>query len=79
MRIFIKSGIFIRTSYELRLEMLESIQVYQGIFGRIFGYGIILVRGIGGSWQIVMRLESPFELRQHIFMELRKENKYSKN
>jgi hypothetical protein len=74
MRIFIKCGIIMRASYELRLEMLESIQVYQGIFGRIFGYGTILVHGIGASRRIVMRLESPLEFRQHIFMELRKEN-----
>lgn len=73
-RILIKSGIIRRASYELRLEKLESIQVYQGILGRFLEYGTILVHGVGASRQMVMRLESPLEFRQHIFTELSKQN-----
>lgn len=69
-RIIIKSGIIRRASYELRLEMLESIQIYQGIFGRMLNYGTILVHGVGASRQSVMWIESPLEFRQHIFKEL---------
>ena len=69
-RIIIKSGIIRRASYELRLEMLESIQMYQGIFGRMLNYGTILVHGVGASRQSVMWIESPLEFRQHIFKEL---------
>ena len=78
MRIIIKAGFFIRASYELRLEKLESIQVYQGLFGRILGYGSILVHGVGASRQIVMRLKSPFEFRHNIFSSLDK-NKQEQN
>lgn len=74
-RIIIKSGIIRRASYELRLEKLESIQVYQGILGRMLGYGMILVHGVGASRQSVMRIDSPLEFRQHIFAELNKQNK----
>lgn len=73
-RIIIKSGIIRRASYELRLEKLESIQVYQGILGRMLGYGMILVHGVGASRQSVMRIDSPLEFRQHIFTELSKQN-----
>lgn len=73
-RIIIKSGIIIRASYELRLEMLESIQVYQGILGRILGFGSILVHGVGASRQAVMWIKSPLEFRQHIFEELSKKS-----
>lgn len=69
-RILIKSGIIRRASYELRLEKLESIQVYQGILGRLLEYGTILVHGVGASRQRVMRLESPLEFRKYIFTEL---------
>jgi uncharacterized membrane protein YdbT with pleckstrin-like domain len=73
-RIIIKSGIIRRASYELRLEKLESIQVYQGILGRFLGYGTIVVHGVGASRQSVMRLTSPMEFRQHIFTELSNQN-----
>ena len=73
-RILIKSGIIRRASYELRLEKLESIQVYQGICGRLLGYGTILVHGVGASRQSVMRINSPLVFRQHIFTELSKQN-----
>lgn len=72
-RIIIKSGIIMRQSYELKLEMLESIQVYQGILGRVFEYGTIMVHGVGASRGIAMRLESPLEFRQHFFEELGKQ------
>ena len=73
-RILVKNGIIMRASYELRLDKLESIQVYQGILGRLLGYGNILVHGIGASRRLVMRLEQPLEFRQHIFAELNKIN-----
>lgn len=71
-RIIRKCGIIIRATYELRLEMLESIQVYQGILGRVLGYGHMIVHGVGASRQIVLRLESPYEFRQNIFKDLNK-------
>lgn len=77
-RIIIKSGIIMRQSYELRLEMLESIQVYQGILGRVFEYGTIIVHGVGASRGIAMRLESPLEFRQNIFEEIGKQSKKTK-
>lgn len=77
-RIIIKSGIIMRQSYELRLELLESIQVYQGILGRMFEYGTIIVHGVGASRGIAMRLESPLEFRQKIFEEIGKQSKKTK-
>lgn len=73
-RILVKNGIIMRASYELRLEKLESIQVYQSVLGRILGYGLVMVHGVGASRRIVWGLESPLEFRQHIFAELNKIN-----
>ena len=72
LRIIIKCGIIRRASYELKLDKLESVQVYQGIIGRLLGYGSVLVHGVGASRQLVWGLESPLEFRQHIFDELSK-------
>ena len=75
-RIFIKQGIILRLSYELRLEKLESIQVFQGIIGRLLNFGIVLVHGVGASRGIAGMLVAPMEFRQHIFAELSKQNDF---
>src|ERR671912_512296 len=38
-----KWGIVSRRTFEQRLEKVDSIQVNQGILGRLFGYGTILI------------------------------------
>ena len=69
-RIIVKSGIIIRAAFELKIEMLESINVYQGILGRIFGYGMVMVCGVGASRQRVFYINDPLEFRQHFFKEI---------
>lgn len=46
-RVIAKFGIIRRNTIELRLEKVESIGINQGIIGRIFNYGTILVNGAG--------------------------------
>lgn len=75
-RIFIKMGLILRASYELRLEKLESIQVYQGILGRFLNFGIVLVHGVGASRQLAGMLVAPMAFRQHIFAEISKQNDF---
>lgn len=69
-RIIVKSGIIFRAAFELKIEMLESINVYQGILGRIFGYGMVMVCGVGASRQCVFYINNPLEFRQHFFKEI---------
>ncbi len=42
-RIILKTGIIMRNSKELMLRKCESINVRQGIMGRILGYGDVIV------------------------------------
>jgi uncharacterized membrane protein YdbT with pleckstrin-like domain len=53
-RVLIKSGIIHRQSMELFISKIESIGVDQGVFGRMFDYGTLTIRGTGG-------FEEPFE------------------
>ena len=46
-RVIAKSGIFSRNVVDVSLTKVEGISYTQGIVGRIFGYGSILVRGTG--------------------------------
>ena len=42
-RIIAKFGLISRTTIEINLQKIESIQVNQGILGRIFNFGSVIV------------------------------------
>ena len=48
-RIITKTGIITRNTNELRVSAVESVQVKQGILGRILGFGNIIVTGRGNN------------------------------
>ena len=47
-RVITKFGVIRHHSIELNLSKVESFEVVQGIFGRMFGCGTIIVNGSGG-------------------------------
>ena len=63
-RIIAKFGFISRTTIELNLHKAESIQVQQGILGRIFGFGSILVSGGGNPKALVPGISQPLEFRR---------------
>lgn len=65
-RVFIKVGFIRRRSLELLLPKLEGIGVDQGILGRIFGYGTIIVTGTGGTKEPFRNIAAPLELRRMV-------------
>jgi uncharacterized membrane protein YdbT with pleckstrin-like domain len=69
-RILMKVGFISRTTLEILLQCIESIQVYQSIPGRIFGYGSIVISGIGGSKDPFSNIPDPLLFRQHAQEEL---------
>ena len=46
-RVVAKTGFIKRSTIELNLSKVESIQVHQGLFGRILNYGSLVVSGAG--------------------------------
>ncbi len=46
-RVIAKSGIIRRNAIDVSLTKVEGVSYSQGIVGRLFGYGSILVRGTG--------------------------------
>jgi len=48
-RIIGKAGFVSRDTVELKYEKIESLSVAQGVLGRIFGCGTVVVRGTGGT------------------------------
>ncbi|WP_375207486.1 PH domain-containing protein [Hyphococcus sp.] len=48
-RIVYKKGLFTRETMELGVSTVEQIELHQGFWGRIFGFGVIEVSGTGDS------------------------------
>ena len=65
-RIVARRGIFIRKTIEISLPKIESVQVHQGIFGRLLNYGTLVVAGTGGSKERIPDIPRPLKFRAAI-------------
>jgi uncharacterized membrane protein YdbT with pleckstrin-like domain len=63
-RIIIKVGLIRRKTVELNIPKVESVNVDQGILGRILGYGSISLVGTGGSRETFFNISKPLEFRK---------------
>lgn len=68
-RVIIKTGFISRRTIELNLSKIESVQVEQGILGRILGYGTIVLIGTGGTKEPFNSISDPLTFRKK-FQEL---------
>jgi uncharacterized membrane protein YdbT with pleckstrin-like domain len=46
-RFIMKTGLFQLTAREFTLSNIEGVQVHQGFWGRVFGYGSLIIEGTG--------------------------------
>jgi uncharacterized membrane protein YdbT with pleckstrin-like domain len=65
-RVLVKTGMLRRRSFDINLGKVESVQVEQGMFGRMLDYGRIVVVGSGGSRQSFKKVTDPLALRMHV-------------
>ncbi len=63
-RVIMKVGMLRRRTLEMQLVKLEAIAVDQGILGRLFRYGNIVVTGTGGTKEPFKRISDPVEFRR---------------
>jgi len=66
LRIIHKRGWIARHTEEMNISKVETVDVYQGLWGRIFDFGTVLIRGIGGSWEPLSHVGAPLQLRNAI-------------
>ena len=64
-RVIVKFGLIKRITRELNHNRVESLDVRQGVFERIFNAGTIVVRGTGGTPQPVGFIFQPMEFRRN--------------
>jgi uncharacterized membrane protein YdbT with pleckstrin-like domain len=63
-RVIAKRGFIRRTALDLNHARVESVQINQGIFGRIFNSGTVVIRGTGGTNSSFPGISNPMEFRR---------------
>ncbi|MDR3158866.1 MAG: PH domain-containing protein [Zoogloeaceae bacterium] len=61
-----KAGFIRRVSVDMPLAKLESITLDQGVIGRIFNFGTVVVRGVGGNRVGIPYIKSPLDFRRMV-------------
>jgi uncharacterized membrane protein YdbT with pleckstrin-like domain len=72
-RVIAKFGVIRRRTVELSLKRVESVQVEQGIIGRVFGYGSLVIAGAGRAAAPIPGVSRPMEFRRMAFQTLEPE------
>ena len=63
-RVIAKFGLISRSTVEINLQKIESIQINQGIIGRLFNFGSIVVSGAGNPQAPVPGISNPLSFRR---------------
>ena len=65
-RVILKTGIISRKTEEMKLTSIETVEIDQGIFGRIFGFGTIKITGRGASNFLFKNVDDPMAVKRQI-------------
>jgi uncharacterized membrane protein YdbT with pleckstrin-like domain len=65
-RVIYKAGLLRRHTVEINRSKVETVGVNQSILGRLMGFGTVVVRGTGGSFEPIPFIAEPLTFRNHI-------------
>lgn len=65
-RVILKKGIISRKTEEMKLTSIETVEIDQGIFGRIFGFGTVKITGRGISDFMFKGIDDPMSVKRQI-------------
>jgi uncharacterized membrane protein YdbT with pleckstrin-like domain len=65
-RVLIKTGIGSRRTLDIMLSRVESIGVEETFWGRMLGFGSVVVRGTGGTPESFLVIAHPQEFRRNV-------------
>ena len=65
-RVIYKTGIVSRKSEEMKLTSIETVEIEQGIFGRLLGFGDVKITGRGTSDLVFRRIADPMSVKRQI-------------
>jgi len=72
-RVIAKSGFISRSSIEMKIDKVESVQVQQSILGRILNYGTLIISGAGNPQTPIEGISDPMAFRR-AFLEYQEKN-----
>ena len=75
-RLIAKSGLIRRDTVEIPIKKVSSLQVKQGIIGRMLGYGTLIISDVGAAHAPIRYIREPLKFRQRFF-EVQEELKNS--
>lgn len=73
-RVVAKFGFIRRTTFELNLDRVTSLNVQQTVLGRILNYGNIFIQGMGGVSTPVPVISDPLTFRHWVLGEVARVN-----
>jgi uncharacterized membrane protein YdbT with pleckstrin-like domain len=65
-RVIIKRGLVSRVTAEMNMAKVESVDVVQSVMGRMLGYGDVIVRGTGSSFEPIVKIADPIAFRNSV-------------
>lgn len=65
-RVILKSGIISRKTEEMKIGSIETVEIDQSIFGRMFGFGNVKVTGRGISDVHFHKIDNPMDVKKSI-------------
>jgi uncharacterized membrane protein YdbT with pleckstrin-like domain len=65
-RVILKKGIIGRQTEEMKIGSIETVEIDQGVLGRVLGYGDVKVTGRGISDVVFKRMDDPMAVKRHI-------------
>ena len=65
-RVVYKRGLIRRHTVEMNMDKVESVDVDQSLFGRLFDYGDVVIRGTGAGIEPLRGIDSPLAFRNAV-------------
>lgn len=71
-RIISKFGFIARTTFELPLDRVTSLNVFQSVFGRLLNYGDLEIHAMGSVATPIPVIAAPLDFRRQVLAEVEK-------
>ena len=65
-RVILKRGVIGRKTEEMKIASIETVEIDQGVIGRIFGYGSVRITGRGISDVVFRGVDDPMSVKRQI-------------
>ncbi|GGE51752.1 hypothetical protein GCM10007421_27750 [Halopseudomonas oceani] len=65
-RVILKTGIISRHTEEMKLSSIETVEIEQSVWGRMFGYGTVKLTGRGISDVKFRNIDDPMYVKREI-------------